>query len=93
MTDKQEQKSGITEKYEGIYKRIGSNIRKCRKKAKLTQEQLADKSTKLDRAKISDMENGKEDFMFSTLLEIANGLNIDVEKLTKKERVVKKKGD
>ncbi|GGG88327.1 hypothetical protein GCM10007415_22930 [Parapedobacter pyrenivorans] len=90
MTDKEEQKSRVIEKYEGIYKRIGSNIKKYRNKAKLTQEQLADKSPKLDRAKISDMENGKEDFMFSTLLEVANGLNVDVEKLTKKERMVKK---
>lgn len=90
MTDKEEQKNGVIVKYGSVYKRIGSNIKKYRKRAKLTQEQLADKSTKLDRAKISDMENGKEDFMFSTLLEIANGLNIDVEKLIKKERTVKK---
>ena len=89
MADKEEQKSRVTEKHEIIYKRIGTNIRKCRNKAKLTQAQLADKSPKLDRAKISDMENGKEDFMFSTLLEIANGLNIDVEKLTKKEKSIK----
>lgn len=93
MTDKEEQKSRVIERYESIYKRIGGNIKKYRIKAKLTQEQLADKSPKLDRAKISDMENGKEDFMFSTLLEVANGLNIDVEKLTKKERTVRRKGD
>lgn len=80
----------MIEKYENIYKRVGGNIKTFRKKAKLTQEQLADKSPTLDRAKISDMENGKEDFMFSTLLEIANGLNIDVEKLTKKEKVKEK---
>lgn len=91
MTDKEEQKNIVTEKYRSIYGRIGGNIKKFRKKAKLTQQQLADKSPKLDRAKISDVENGKEDFMFSTLLEIANGLNIDVEKLTKKERTVRKK--
>lgn len=86
MTDKEEQKGAMIEKYQSIYKRIGGNIKRYRKKGKLTQEQLADKSPKLDRAKISDMENGKEDFMFSTLLEIANGLNVDVEKLIKKER-------
>ena len=89
MTDKEEQKNAAIGKYGSIYKRIGRNIKKYRKKTKLTQEQLADKSEKLDRAKISDMENGKEDFMFSTLLEIANGLNIDVERLTKKEKTIK----
>lgn len=83
------QKDTAIEKHQGVYKRVGENIRAFRKTAKLTQEQLADKSPKLDRAKISDMENGKEDFMFSTLLEIANGLNVDVEKLTKKEKAIK----
>ena len=72
-------------KYGDIYKRIGKNIKSCRKKAGLTQQQLADKCPKLDRSKISDMENGKEDFMFSKLLDIADGLDVDVEKLTKAE--------
>ncbi|GAA4778479.1 hypothetical protein GCM10023231_01310 [Olivibacter ginsenosidimutans] len=75
----------MIEKHKGVYKRIGKNIRKQRKEANLTQEQLAEKSAKLDRAKISDMENGKEDFMFSTLMEIAEGLEVDVELLIKKE--------
>lgn len=85
MADNKEQKNNVIEMYGSIYKRIGRNIKNFRKKAKLTQSQLANKSPKLDRAKISDMENGKEDFHFSTLLEIANGLNIDVEKLTRKD--------
>ncbi len=33
-------------------------IKTCRKKARLTREQLADKSSTLDRAKISDREHG-----------------------------------
>ncbi|SKB59644.1 Helix-turn-helix domain-containing protein [Parapedobacter luteus] len=78
-------------KFSEIYKRIGSNLKRERKKARLTQVQLAEKISRIDDAKISNIENAKEDFMFSTLLEIANGLNIDVEKLTKKERAVKKK--
>lgn len=81
----------MTNKFSLIYRRIGSNLKRERKKARLTQVQLAEKIPKVDDAKISDIENAKEDFMFSTLLEIANGLNIDVEKLTKKERVVKRK--
>lgn len=73
-------------KFTDTYKRIGTNLRRERKKARLTQVQLADKIPKVDDAKISNIENAKEDFMFSTLLEIANGLNIDVEKLTKKDK-------
>jgi len=74
----------MIDKYSEIYKRIGSNLKKERKKARLTQVQLAEKNTKLDASKISDIENAKEDFMFSTLLELANGLGVDVEKLIKK---------
>ena len=73
----------MIEKYKSIYKRIGVNIRNARKEIGLTQDQLARKSSKLDRSKISDMENGKEDFMFSTLLEIAEVLEKDVATLTK----------
>ena len=76
----------MEEKYLEIYSRIGKNLKKRRLELNLTQEQLAKKTSKVDRAKISDIENAKEDFMFSTLFEIANGLDIDVEKLTKKER-------
>ncbi|MBD1433766.1 helix-turn-helix transcriptional regulator [Sphingobacterium sp. DN00404] len=81
----------MVNKYLEIYKRIGFNLKQERKKAKLTQGQLAEKTAKLDASKISDIENGKEDFMFSTLLEIANGLGIDIEKLTKGERTNKTK--
>lgn len=71
-------------KYQIIYQRVGSNLKKERKNAKLTQAQLAEKTTKLDGSKISDIENAKEDYMFSTLLEIANGLGVDIEKLIQK---------
>jgi transcriptional regulator with XRE-family HTH domain len=75
----------MIEKHKRIYKRIGTNIKEHRKRAGLTQEELASKGKKLDRSKISDMENGKEDFMFSTLLEVADGLDTDVENLTKEQ--------
>lgn len=71
-------------KYLPIYKRVGVNLRKERIIAKLTQEQLAKKTSKLDKSKISDIENAKEDFMFSTLLELAHALEIDIEKLISK---------
>lgn len=76
----------MEEKHIEIYSRIGKNIRNRRLELKLTQEQLAKKTSKVDRSKISDMENGKEDYMLSTLLELANGLNIDIEELVKKKK-------
>ncbi|TDS12342.1 helix-turn-helix domain-containing protein [Sphingobacterium paludis] len=73
----------MNEKYAQIYTRIGRNLKKRRIELGLTQDQLAKKTSKIDRSKISDIENGKEDFMFSTLLELATALEVDVEELTK----------
>lgn len=62
-----------------IYKRIGNSIKEKRKEKGLTQQQLADRVPKLDRSKVSDMENGKEDFMLSTLLKICEALEVEIE--------------
>jgi transcriptional regulator with XRE-family HTH domain len=74
----------MIEKYSELYLQIGTNIRRIRKAAKLTQEKLAKKTYRIDASKISDMENGKEDFMFSTLIEISVALEVDVVKLLEK---------
>ncbi|MFC5283231.1 helix-turn-helix domain-containing protein [Pedobacter alpinus] len=71
-----------------IYEVIGANLKQFRKKAGLSQQQLAEKCS-VDRSKISDIENCKENFMFSTLLEIANGLNLDIRKLLAPLRKIK----
>ncbi len=55
-------------KFSDQYKRIVNNLKKERKKAKLTQAQLASRLNIIDDSKISNIENAKEDFMFSTLL-------------------------
>ena len=60
-------------------KKIGQLIRNKRLEKCLTQQQLADRIPKIDRAKISDMENGKEDFYFSTLLKICDALETDID--------------
>ena len=51
----------MIEKHKDVYGRIGSNLKSLRKKANLSQQQLADKCEKVDRAKISDIENAKEE--------------------------------
>lgn len=62
-------------------KKIGISIKTKRKELGLSQQQLADKIPKLDRSKISDMENGKEDYLLSTLLKICTALDTTLEKL------------
>lgn len=57
-----------------IYVIIGTNLKRFRKEMKLSQQDLANKCDKVDRAKISDIENIKEDFMLSTILDICNAL-------------------
>ena len=71
----------MVNKYLEIYKRIGENLKRERQKANLTQKQLAEKTSKLDNSKISDIENAKEDYMMSTLLELAKALEIGIERL------------
>ena len=79
----------MIEEYKDIYITIGENLKAFRKHRNLTQEQLAQKINKLDRSKISDIENAKEDFMFSKILQVCTALEIDVTQLL--EPIGKKK--
>jgi len=74
----------MDDKFVDIYKTVGKNLRDKRKEKNLSQQQLADLSGKMDRSKISDIENGKEDFLFSTLLKICVALNVDINDLVRK---------
>jgi len=60
------------------YKIVGKSLKKRRLEMNLTQSQLAHLAGKMDRSKISDIENGKEDFLFSTLLKLCKALGISV---------------
>lgn len=73
----------MEEKFVTIYKTIGENLRDKRKEKNLSQQQLADLAGKIDRSKISDIENGKEDFLFSTLLKICAALGMNANDLFK----------
>ena len=68
------------------FENLGYLIRTKRKKMGLTQQALANKIPKLDRSKISDIENGKEDFHFSTLLKICEALDTTLEKLVNSKK-------
>lgn len=69
--------------YKEVYITIGKNLRKFRDSRKLTQEQLAKRINKMDRSKISDIENAKEDFTLSKILQICAALEIDLSDLLK----------
>ena len=71
----------MKENYTTYYKIIGEKIKKKRKEKGLTQKQVAEKIPKFDRSKISDIEIGKEDFLFSNLLKICNALDISLKEL------------
>lgn len=68
----------MEKEFSQVYIQIGQKLRDKRLHLKLSQEQLAAKIPKMDRSKISDMENGKEDYLFSTLLKVCNAMNISV---------------
>ncbi|WP_343555595.1 helix-turn-helix transcriptional regulator [Sphingobacterium sp.] len=75
----------IDNKHSITYKTIGKNLKKRRKELGLSQEQVADKIPKMDRSKISDLENGKEDFVFSKLLSLCDALDFTVLDVLKKD--------
>jgi len=66
----------VLDKERNAFNIVGKNVKYYRLSKGFSQKQLADRCEKIDRSKISDIENAKEDFMFSTLLEISDGLNI-----------------
>ncbi|MNE47523.1 Helix-turn-helix domain protein [compost metagenome] len=59
---------------------IGTFLRQLRKNAGLSQDQLATRCD-LTKSNISNIENGKKDFNFTTFLEYARGLNQHPKKL------------
>lgn len=62
------------------YKCLGKNVRKYRKKAKLTQEALAEKVERSN-SHIGQIENGRGIPSLSTTVDIANVLGITVDQL------------
>jgi len=73
----------MDEYFNDTYKMIGSSLKKKRLEMNLTQKQLADLAGKIDRSKISDIENGKEDFLISTLLKLCKALNVSISEVLK----------
>lgn len=77
----------MNEIFKNIYLETGETLRKERKARSLTQEQLAATDDKLDRSKISDIENGKEDFHFSTLVRVFAAMDLEIEVKVRKKKM------
>ena len=63
---------------------FGKRLRFIRKNAKLTQYDL-EAMTNISRADISRIENGLKNFEFSTIIKLAEALNIELIEFFKKE--------
>lgn len=63
-----------------LNERFGINLMKLRKKNKISQMELAEKS-KLDLKTISNLENGVRQPVLKTIWKLANGLNVSMSKL------------
>jgi transcriptional regulator with XRE-family HTH domain len=61
-------------------KLLGNSIRRYRKKAKLTQEKLAELA-ELNEKYIGDVERGQENISFDALIRLAKALKISLSKL------------
>lgn len=67
----------MKEKFKAQYLIIAENVRRLRKLKKLTQLELANRCS-VNREQISRIENAKRDFMFSTLQEVCEALEVEL---------------
>jgi len=65
-------------------KEIGLYLKDLRLAAGLSQDELAAKCD-LTKSNISNIENGKKDYFFTTFLEYAKGLNLHPKKLLEQD--------
>ena len=59
-----------------ILKKFGEHVKNLRIKSGLTQDDVVLNSSKITKGTISDIENGKRNFAFTTLIDLARGLNV-----------------
>jgi len=60
---------------------FGIHLKKIREDFGLSQDEVASRCD-VTKGNLSNIENGKKDFTYTTLLELAKGLGISVSKLT-----------
>ena len=65
----------------GSFMTFGDNLKRIRKKMKLTQQEMGDRMN-ISRTYLCDLENRNKSISITTLLDIAKRLNISVNELT-----------
>lgn len=66
---------------EEILKKFGEHVKKIRLESGLTQDEVVLNSSKLTKGTVSDIENGKRNFAFTTFIDLAKGLNVSPKEL------------
>ena len=61
---------------EELLKKFGEHVKKIRLESGLTQDDVVLNSSKMTKGTVSDIENGKRNFAFTTLIDLAKGLNV-----------------
>lgn len=69
-----------SKRYKKEVQQIGENVRRLRKERDLSQFAL-EALTDIDRADISRIENGQVDFHLSTIIKLAEGLEVSTKEL------------
>ena len=69
-----------------VQNELGRRLKSLRMEGHLTQEQVASE-VEMSRDHLSNIENGKYDIRFTTLLAIMNALNVPFEKLYDKKNI------
>lgn len=59
---------------ESILLKFGRHVKKLRTESKLSQDEVVMNSDRLIKATVSDIENGKRNLSFTTLVDLAKGL-------------------
>ncbi|KFF15732.1 helix-turn-helix domain-containing protein [Chryseobacterium sp. JM1] len=59
-----------------ILRKFGEHVKDLRIKSGLTQDEVVLNSSKITKGTVSDIENGKRNFAFTTLIDLAKGLNV-----------------
>jgi transcriptional regulator with XRE-family HTH domain len=59
---------------ENILLKFGRHVKKLRTESKLSQDEVVMNSDRLIKATVSDIENGKRNLSFTTLIDLAKGL-------------------
>ena len=66
---------------ERILKKFGKHVKELRKGIGLSQDDIVLNASKITKGTVSDIENGKRNLSFTTLIDLAKGLKIHPKEL------------